>query len=90
MKVTIESVAEGYTELCIEFSEIDKSHRNIIKAILDNPEVIDDSDSNTYEANVFYQGKMVAVKQSKNCKVCKVTATYWKHRSIQDNGDDVR
>ena len=35
------------------------------------------------------QGKIVAVKLSKNCKVYKVTATYWKRGSSQEDGDDV-
>ena len=40
------------------------------------------------EENVLYQGKIVAIKLSKNSKVYKVTATYWK-RSSQEDGDDV-
>ena len=52
---------------------MDESHINIINAFLDNPEVI----GGLYfkhiwfvnEAKVFYQGKTVAVKLSKNCKV---------------------
>ena len=35
------------------------------------------------------QGKIVAVKLSKNCKVYKITVTYWKRGSSQEDGDDV-
>ena len=88
----IQSVAKGNGELCIEFPEMDESHINITKAILANPEVI----NGLYfehlwfvnEENVLYQGK-TAVKLSKNCKVYKVTATYWKRGSSQEDGDDV-
>ena len=31
----------------------------------------------------------IAVKLSNNCKVYKVTATYWKRGSSQEDGDDV-
>ena len=40
-------------------------------------------------ANVLYEGKIVAVKLSKNFKMYKVTATYWKNGSSQEDGDDV-
>ena len=33
--------------------------------------------------------KIVAVKLSKNCKVYKVTATYWNRGSSQEDGEDV-
>ena len=84
----IQSVAEGNAGLCIEFPEMDESHINITKAILANPEVIDGLDFEhlwfVNEENVLYQGKIVAVKLSKNCKVYKVTATYWKRGSSQE------
>ena len=69
---------------------MDESH---IKAILANPEVIDGLCFEhlwfVNEENVLYQGKIVAVKLSKNCKGYKVTATYWKRGSSQEDGDDV-
>ena len=72
---------------------MDESHINITKAILANPEVIDGLYFEhlwfVNEENVLYQGKIVAVKLSKNRKVYKVTATYWKHGSTQEDGDDV-
>ena len=71
-----ERVAECNAELCIEFPEMDESHINISKAILANPEVIDGLDFEhlwfVNEENVLYQGKIVAVKFAKNCKVYKV------------------
>ena len=89
----IQSVAEGNAELCIEFSEMDESHINITKAILANPKVIDGLFFEhlwfVNEENVLYQGKIIAVKLSNNCKVYKVTATYWKRGSSQEDGDDV-
>ena len=52
-----------------------------------------DSTLNIYgfvnEENVLYQGKIVAVKLSKNCKVYKVTFPYWKRGSSQEDGDDI-
>ena len=72
---------------------MDESHINITKAIPANPEVIDGLYFEhlwfVNEENVLYQGKIVAVKLSKNCKVYKVTATYWKRESNQEDGDDV-
>ena len=72
---------------------MDECHVNIIKAILANPEVIDglyfEHLRFINEANVLYQGKIVAVKLSKNFKMYKVTATYWKNGSSQEDGDDV-
>ena len=68
---------------------------NITKAILANPEVIDGLNFEhvwfVNEENALYQGKIVAVKLSTNCKVYKVTATYnyWKRGSSQEDGDDV-
>ena len=89
----IQSVAEGNAELCIEFPEMDESHINITKAILANPEVIDGLYFEhlwfVNEENVLYQGKIVAVKLSTNYKMYKVTATYWKRGSSQEDGDDV-
>ncbi|KAL5491100.1 hypothetical protein EMCRGX_G016322 [Ephydatia muelleri] len=86
----IQSVAEGNAELCIEFPEMSESHINITQAILANPEVIDGLYFEhlwfVNEENVFYQGKIVAVKLSKNCKVYKVAATYWKRGSSQEDG----
>ena len=76
----IQSVAEGNAELCIEFPEMDESHINITKAILYFEHLWF-----VNEENVLYQGKIVAVKLSKN----KVTATYWKRGSSQEDGDDV-
>ena len=65
---------------------MDECHANIIKAILANPEVIDGLYFKhlwfTNEANV---GKIVAVK----FKLYRVTATYWKNGSSQEDGDDV-
>ena len=72
---------------------MDDSHINITKAILANPVVIDGLYFEhlwfVYEENVLYQGIIVAVKLSKNCKVYKVTATYWKRGGSQEDGDDV-
>ena len=52
---------------------------NIIKAILANPEVIDGLYFEHLwfinEANVLYQGKIVAVNLSKKFKIYKVTGT---------------
>ena len=76
----IQSVAEGKAELCIEFPEMDESHISITKAIIANPVVIDGLYFEHLwfinEENVLYEGKIVAVKLFKNCKVYKVTATY--------------
>ena len=71
---------------------MDESHINITKAILANPEVLDGLYFEhlwfVNEENVLYQCKIVAVKLSKNCTVYKVTATYWKRESSQEDGDD--
>ncbi|KAL5497354.1 hypothetical protein EMCRGX_G013815, partial [Ephydatia muelleri] len=82
----IQSVAEGNAELYIEFQR----WMNPTKAILANPEVIDGLCFEhlwfVNEENVLYQGKIVAAKLSKNCKGYKVTATYWKRGSSQEDG----
>ena len=83
LQMKIQSIAEGNAELSIEFPEMDESHVNITKAILANPEVIDGLN---FKHLWFLMKKMyytVAVKLSKNCKVYKVTATYWKRGSSQ-------
>ena len=89
----LNSVAEGRSELSIEFADLTDDQINTILEVLANPCTINGLYCEhlwfVNQQNVMYKGHVINVKCSKKSTTPKVTVTYWKYEETEEEGEDV-
>ena len=89
----LNSVAEGRSELSVEFVDLTDDQMKTILEVLANPCTINGLYCEhlwfVNQQNVMYKGHVINVKCSKKSTTPKVTVTYWKYEETEEEGEDV-
>ena len=89
----LNSVAEGRSELSVEFADLTDDQMKTILEVLANPCTINGLYCEhlwfVNQQNVMYKGHVINVKCSKKSTTPKVTVTYWKYEETEEEGEDV-
>ena len=88
----LNSVAEGRSELSIEFADLTDDQINTILEVLANPCTINGLYCEhlwfVNQQNVMHICLVINIKCSKKSTTPKVTVTYWKYEETEEEGED--